>query len=906
MTIYYRIRALARWLFRREEIERALDTDLNDYIERSAAEKMRTGMSEKDARRAARIELGGVEQTKDSVRASLSFAMLDNTLADLGYAFRTLSRQKTFTTVAVLTLALGIGVNVAIFSLFQQILLRPLPVAEPERFVNLSDPGRRPSGLSYGSQAGGSERVFSYPMFRDLERSQEPFVRIAAHRIFDASLSTGEQARRDTGVYVSGNYFALLGLKPTLGRLLGPQDDAVDGQAEAIVLSHAYWQSQFAGDPGVIGRTLIVNGSPLSIVGVAPPGFHGTTIGTRPSVFVPITFRPVDGQFALPDHTNRRYRWLPLFARLEPGVGREQAEAAMTTVYRRIFNQVEAPLLTDVQPEVVDEYRENSLVLEAGARGQTSSVLFDRARDSLRMLFAVSGVILLLCCANVAGLILLRAISRRGEIAVRAALGATRSRLASLLLAESLLHSLTAALLGLPVALLTLQAIASGVPGIPSGGFDIDLSAGAALVAIAVAVLSAIAVGVFPVRGLTRTEPGKTLQAYGARHTSSKRVTLFRKALATAQISLSMGMLAMTGVLTQSLANLARVDLGLDVDSLVTFSVSPDVSGYAAEEAGLLFDRLEDELSSIPGVTSVALSGVAVLAGQELETSAAVDGADGRVVVRTHINSVGPGFFGTLGIPVLAGRDFSATDNTDNVAIINERLAERLGLAGDVVGRRIQGIGDREVIGLVADAKDINVRGEIEPQVFTRYVPGGTLNSASFYIRGDRPPGDLLDAVRETATRVDSIVPIANLRTMQQQVRENLATERYYTAASTAFAILATALAGLGLYGVLAYSVAQRSREIGLRVALGAQADGIRAIVLRQVARIAVIGIVLGTAGAILLGRAAQSLLFGVAAWDPLALAAAAVVLVAVTLGAAYIPARRASRVDPMSVLRYE
>jgi predicted permease len=367
-----------------------------------------------------------------------------------------------------------------------------------------------------------------------------------------------------------------------------------------------------------------------------------------------------------------------------------------------------------------------------------------------------------------------------------------------------------------------------------------------------------------------------------------------------------MTMLAMTGAFAQSLANLARVDLGLDIDSLVTFSISPDVSGYSAEEAGRLFDRLEGELSSIPGVTSVALSGVAVLAGQELSTSVAVDGAGGRVVVRTHINSVGPGFFGTLGIPLLAGRDFADTDNTENVAIVNESLAERLGLGADVVGRRIQAIGDREVIGLIADARDIDVRAEIQPQVFTRYVPGGTLNSASFYIRGARPPRDLLNVVRETATRVDSIVPIANLRTMQQQVSENLATERYYAAASTAFAVLATALAGLGLYGLLAYSIAQRSREIGLRVALGAPTNRIRGMVLRQVAKMAVIGVVLGTVGAALLGRAAQSLLFGVEAADPLAVAAAVVVLVAVTLGAAYIPARRASRVDPMSVLRYE
>jgi ABC-type antimicrobial peptide transport system permease subunit len=300
------------------------------------------------------------------------------------------------------------------------------------------------------------------------------------------------------------------------------------------------------------------------------------------------------------------------------------------------------------------------------------------------------------------------------------------------------------------------------------------------------------------------------------------------------------------------------------------------------------------------------MSAVALLGGGALDTSASADGPDGPVVVRTHINAVGPGFFRALGMPLLAGRDFVETDSTANVAIINERLAERLGLGGDVVGRRIKAFNDVEIIGLVADAKDVNVRGEIEPQVFTRHEPGGALNSATFYIRGAQSPESLLNVVRETATRVDPIVPLANLRTMQQQVSENLATERYVAAAATAFAVLATALAGLGLYGVLAYSVAQRSREIGLRVALGAPTKRIRAIVLRQVTTMAVTGIVLGTAGAIFLGRAAQNLLFGVEAEDPLALAAAAVALIAVTLTAAYFPARRASRVDPMSVLRYE
>ena len=904
MRIVYRFRALVRWLFRRDEIERALDTDLADYIERSAAEKMRAGTTEAEARRAARIELGGVEQTKNRVRKTLSFAPLDNALSDVGYALRTLRRQKTFTTVAVLTLALGLGVNVAIFSLFQQILLRPLPVTEPERLVNLSDPGPPLKGRSMGSLAGSS--VFSYPLFRDLERSQEPFIGIAAHRIFDASLSTGEQSRLDTGLYVSGSYFSLLGLRPALGRLLGPQDDAVDGQADAVVLSHAYWQSQFAGDTGVLGRSLIVNGKPLTIVGVAPPGFNGTTVGARARVFVPITFQPVDAPTAIPNHDNRETRWLPLFARLEPGVTREQAQTAIDTLYRGILSEVEAPLLASANPVLLEQLRTRSLVLEPGAHGQSSLLI--PVRRPLVMLLAASAAVLLLCCANVAGLVLVRGSARAGEIAVRMTLGATRGRLTSLLLTESLLLALPAALLGLPVALLTLRILANGMPGVPAGVFDVDLSVDAALVAIGAAVVSALTFGLLPVRGLTRTNPGKSLQAYGSRQTYTKGVRAFRAALATVQIALSMTLLVITGVFAQSLANLARIDLGLDIDSVVTFTMEPETSGYSPAEAAQLFDRLEGELAAIPGVTSAASAMLPVLASLATNFNATSDGADGPVRFVTHFNSVSPGFFATLGIPLRAGRDFTAADRTGtaSVAVVNERAAALLGGDQQVVGRRIRVTGNAEIIGVVADAKDSAVRGEIAPQVFTLRAAGALLSSARFYVRTAGSPEDLFAAIRATAARVDPLVPITNMRTMQEQFRENLATERFAGAAATIFAVLATALAALGLYGVLAYTVAQRSRELGLRVALGAPASRIRGMVLRQITGMAVIGTLLGGVAAAVLGRAVQSMLFGVEAEDPLALAVAAVALTAVMLGAAYIPARRASRVDPISVLRYE
>jgi predicted permease len=921
MTFFYRIRALVRWLFRRDEIERALETDLADYIERSAAEKMQAGMTETEARRAARIELGGVEQTKESVRATLSFAPIDNTIADVGYALRTLARQKTFTGVAVLTLALGVGVNVAIFSLADQVLLRSLPVPEPDRLVNFTDPAMEPKfavrmdqfliATFNASASGMNETVFSYPMFRDLDREQQPFVGLAAHTFEDASLSIGERSRPATLALVSGSYFPVLGLKPALGRLLGPEDDRVDGQAESVVLSYAFWQSDFGGDPDILGRTLTVKGVTLTIVGVAPGGFHGTAVSARPSVFVPISISSGDtglaAMLSVPNHVRRDQYWVHLFARLKPGITREAAATPMNALYRAILSDVETPLLVGANEQQREAFRSRSLMLEPGARGQTDSRILDPARRSLELLLVVSGLVLLLCCANVAGLVLLRATTRSGEIAVRASLGATRGRLASLQLAEALVLAVPAAIFSLPVAWVILRGTRL-VPGIPAAAPDASLSGVAALVAIGVAVASALTIGLLAARSLLRTKPANALQAFGARHTTTKSVARFRAALATAQVALSMALLATVAAFAQTLANIASLDLGADIESVVMFQTGRQ-DGFILEVGNNIVPRIEKALEGIPGVTSVASSTGPLLSLQEMPFNASVEGVDAEPV-RVASNHVSPNFFRTFGTALIAGRDFTDSDSNNfsfsgAAVVVNHRFAERFGFTPDsIIGRRL-GIGASssfEVVGVIGDLRfSGKVTDEIAPQVFFTSAMRRT-----FYARSDRPPEDLFNVIREAVAGVAPAEPVWNMQTMEQQFRSNIAIVRFFAGTSTAFALLATALAALGLYGVLAYSVAQRSREIGLRVALGAPTSRIRGMVLKQVARMAVIGVVLGVVTAWLLGRATRGLLFGVEAGDPLALATAAVLLTAVTLGAAYIPARRASRVDPMSVLRYE
>lgn len=485
-------------------------------------------------------------------------------------------------------------------------------------------------------------------------------------------------------------------------------------------------------------------------------------------------------------------------------------------------------------------------------------------------------------------------------------MGATRRRLASLLFAEALLLALPAAVLAVPVGLLTLQGVAGGVPGVPSAAFDVDISLGAASLAIGVAVLSAVVCGLFPLRGLTTTPTGRALQAFGVRQTAGKNVMLFRTALASAQIALSMTLVALTLVFAQSLANIARIELGFDVDPVMTFTISPETSGYSPEASATLYDRVEQEIGTIPGVASVSSSMIQLLSGETFWSGVPADGSEDRIGV--HLHFIGRDFFQTLGIDLLAGRGFGPADSADsaNTVVINQRLAERLGVDQEVIGARFTLLGrDVEVIGLVANAKDDKVTTDVEPQVFfpRAKLPGAP---ATFYVRGSQPSLNVIDAVRAAVKRVDTNVPITDLVTLQQQVRKSLTVERFVAASSTVFAVLGTVLAGLGIYGVLAYSVVQRSREIGLRIALGAAPPRVRAMVFRQVAVIASLGIAVGVAAAFALGRVARGLLYGIEAGDPLSIVVAATVIAVVTLSASYFPARRASGVDPVVALRSE
>ena len=833
-------------------------------------------------------------------------------MPNLRLALRTLFKSPFITLVAILSLALGIGANSAIFSLFDQILLRPLPVPNPHELVNLGAPGPKPGGQSC-NQAGSCEEVFSYPMFRDLERVQSSFTGIAAHRYFGASVGYQGTSLGADGLLVSGSYFPVLGINAAIGRLFTPDDDKTLGSHFVVVLSHDYWRTRFELNPAILNQTLTINGQAMTVVGVAPRGFNGITLGSDPDLFVPITMRglmsPGFNQFE-----NRRSYWAYLFARLKPGVTREQATVAINGPYSAIINDVEAPLQKGMSEQTMQRFKAKQITTEPGARGQTS---FDEdARAPITILLVVTGTVLLIACANIANLLLVRGVGRSAEMAVRLSIGANRRQLITQLLTESIVLAMFGAVAGLFVAKWTLDLIASMIPAEDAGLIAFSLSPTMLLFAGGSAIVTGVAFGLFPAMHSTRPDLAGTLKNQAGQPGGAKGARRFRTTLATVQIALSMALLVPAGLFAKSLFNVSRVDLGLKADHMVTFALSPELNGYTTERTRQLFERVETELAAIPGVTSVAATIVPVLAGDNWGSDLVVEGFQAGPDTDTNgsFNAVGPGYFRTMGIPLMAGREFTAADvaGAPKVAIVNQAFARKFNLGPNPIGKRF-GVGGRqkptldiEIVGFVQDAKYSEVKRAVPPQYFLPYKQEERLGYGYFYIRTATPPEQMLSTIPIVMRKLDASLPLGDIKTMEQQVRENVSEDRIITTLSLSFAVLATVLAAIGLYGVLAYTVAQRTREFGLRMALGADGGAVRRIVMKQVGKMAMVGGLIGLVVAVAVGRLAQSLLFEIQGHDPMVLTGATIALGLVALGAGFIPAMRASKIDPMNALRYE
>lgn len=906
-----------------DSVRAEVNDEIRLHLQLRAAQLAAEGMAPDAARAEAERRFGPLHEAHERLFTSArrredrmrTHEWLDALRHDLRFTVRALVRAPAFTAVAVLSLALGIGANAAVFSLFDQLLRRPLPVREPARLVNLAAPGAKDGSSMRCGTAGGCDEVFSYPMFRDLERAapRAGLAGVAAHLPFEANVAFGRRTLDTHGVFVSGGYFPLLGLTPAFGRLLGPADDGPPGASPVAVLSHAYWTTELGADPAVLGHAVLVNGHPLTVVGVAPRDFAGTSLGARPDVFVPVAMRPVLDPGS-PAFDDRRAYWAFLFARLRPGVTADDARRQLDAVYRAALLDVELAQQKNRDPRYLAEFRARHLAVAPGARGQ--STLRGRASFPVALLAATTGVVLLIACANVANLLLARGAARAGEMAVRMSLGAGRRRLLAQLLTESCVLAVAGGAAGLLVARLTLAGVTALLPAsVVGGAVAASLDWRVAAFALAAGVATGLAAGAFPALHSTRSDLVTPIRAGAGQIAGGSRAAArVRAGLVGAQIALSMLLLVTAALALRSLVNVSRVALGVRVDHVVTFGVSPQRNGYGGARSQRLFAQIEGELAALPGVTGVGGSMVPMLANSAYFNGVTVQGfrAAPDADHNSALNRVSPDYFRLFGVPLLAGREFAAGDRAGRpkVAIVNETFARRFGLGRGAVGKRMaegdKGPLDLEIVGVVRDAKYAAVKDSVPPVYFTPYAQDTTVGRVQFYVRTEQDPAAVRRAVSAAVAHVDPTLPLEGLTTLPAQVREGMFADRMIGTLAGAFAGLATLLAAVGLYGVLAYTVGQRTREIGVRLALGASAHAVRALVFGQAGRLVVAGGAVGLAAALAVGRAARALLFGVGGHDPAAIAAAAGVVVAAGLAAGYFPARRAARVDPMQALRAE
>ena len=830
---------------------------------------------------------------------------------DLRIALRVFWKNPAFAAIVVLTLALGSGANTAIFTLLDQVMLRALPVDRPERLVVISAPGPF-SGWS--SNQSDTAIPVSQPMLDGLRDKVGEFRGVLGRYSIGIHLSFGGQTESVNGDIVTGSFFEVLGLQPAHGRLFTSADDVTPSGHPVVVLGHDFFMRRFGGDPSVVGRTVNVNNHSMTVIGVAPRGFNGVEVGSAIDVYVPVAMQ----QEVAPTWGKRihdwRSRWLVAIARLENGVTREQALASANVVYAQLVQEdlahIQAPSESFKQ-----RYIKKSLVLLPGGRG--ISGLRDQSGTPLVVLMGMVGLVLLIACANVASLLLTRASSRQKEIAVRLALGASRSRLIRLQLVESVALSIAGGLVGLQLAYWVGEAL---ILALPFQDATRTLSAAPdwriGLFTLAVSVLTGVGFGLVPALRASQTALAPALKSEATSVVGGAGHFMLRKGLVVAQVALSLLLLVGAGLFTRSLMNLRALDPGFKAERLFAFTVDPSLSGQDFPQRVSTHQRIETELSGEPGVTSVGAAEVALLTNSNSSSTVRVDGYESKEGenMNPNFNYVSPGFFTTLGMPILAGRDLAESDveNAPRVAVVNEVFVRYFYKDQNPIGRRF-GLGRRkdsgfdvEIVGVVRDGKAATMREEQVRFVYVPFMQEPSVGGLTFYVRSTVEPDSFASQIKGAVGRVDATLPVTNLKTMQAQIGESLFVERMVALLSAAFGALATILAAIGLYGVMSYAVTMRTREIGLRVALGADQRSVLMLVLREVAILAGIGIGIGLPLGLGLGKVIESQLFGMTWRDPLAFGIATLSLVTTAFVAGLIPALRAARVDPMTALRYE
>jgi len=833
-----------------------------------------------------------------------------NLWQDIRFGLRMLGKNPGFTAIAVLTLALGIGANTAIFSLLDQVMLRHLPVKNPNELVVLRVPGDR-QGHVWSD--GDDAMSLSYLQFKGLRDNNNVFAGMLARFHFDASIASHGQTERGAGEMVSGDYFETLGVQPVIGRVFSREDEKVPGGHPYVVLSYGYWTRHFGGDPGVLNQPLLVNNAEMTIVGVARAGFDGVQFGQAADLFVPIMMKAQmtpthDGLMEWND------AWVAVMGRLKPGETREQALAGIQPSYRPLLEQ-QLATITGWDQQKRERFLAKKVEFLPGAQGR--AIVQRDTGPALVALFAMVALVLLIACTNVANLLLAQGAARQREFAIRAAMGATRPQMIRQLIVESLLCACAGGVLGIVLGSWLMNILA---PAIVSNtgmeGLSSHLNGTVLGFAVAATLLSGILFGLLPAWRVTRTSVTQTLKDQGSTGSAALSHVRFRKVLVAGQVAFTVLLLAGACLYTQTLWNLRKQNLGLNTENVITFSISPKLSGYDNTRMIAMIDQLRQRFAALPGTRGVGTAEIATLTGSNMGANVTIEGGTPVPDEQNDIrfNFVSPGYVATLGIPLLAGRDIRDSDlaNSQKVAIISETMAKQFMPGRNPVGMHFAfGAGkdvkpDIEIVGVVKDVKQDTVRSEVGPYAYLPYAQQKVLNGVTFYVRTQQDPLTLASSLRGQVHEMDANLPIYDLKSFTRIVDENLFTERMIAGLSAGFGGLAALLAALGIYGVLAFLVVQRTREIGIRMALGAESGSVRLLVFREVGFMALAGVLVGVPLAYGLARLSESLLFGVKANNLFVYLFSVTMIAIVAAVACYVPARRATRVDPIIALRYE
>ena len=909
-----------KWLAERRRKDTELRDELQFHLDAEAEDRLGEGLAPEQAKWAARRDLGNVTSIQEDTRAMWGWTTLEQIGQDMRYAVRTMAKAKVFTALAVLSLALGIGANTAIYSFMDSILLRSLPVSDPESLAVLNwqtkGNGRvfvmhGGDGHTYNDKAGVSGGIFPFPAFELVRQSGADFACVFAYHPTEVlNLTAKGQAEVASGEYVSGDYFRGLAVRPAAGRLITADDDGPAAPPVAVV-SYGFSQRRFGGAAGAVGQSVLINNVPFTVAGVTQPGFFGVDPGAAPDVYLPmhanVLVEAADQfGFRAERYLDRNYYWVEIMGRLRPGVSRAQAEARLAPQFQQWV----------ASTAKTDQERANlpALVVSEGAAGLDS--LRRKYSKPLLVLLTLVGLILALACANVANLLLARAAARRREIALRLSLGAGRLRLVRQLLTESVLLALSGGALGVLWAIWGIRFLTLLLAnGQTNFTLHAQLNWHVLGAAAAVSLLTGVLFGLAPALQATRvdvipalkqTRAGET----GARH-SFWRVSL-SDVLVAGQIAISLLMLVAAGLFVKTLSNLQSVELGFQRENILLFELNARQAGHKPPQISAFYDDLRRRFREIPGVRNVSLSNRDLIrAGFVVPVSL----SGGEPVPVYNMLAVGPAFFTTMGIPILAGREIGESDRPGSpaVAVVNERFAKAYFGGRNSLGQRLtlwsgkQAARDMEVVGVSRDARYGGLKREVPPVVYIAYDQGYPEPDRVVYeLRTAGDPMTQVNAVREIVQRADSRVPVTKVKTQAADIDETINQEIVFARLCTGFAILALVIACVGLYGTVAYNVARRTSEIGIRMALGAQRGVVVRMILRQVLALATVGLALGLPIAAGASRLVESFLFGMKPNDPVALTLAVAVLLSAALLAGYAPARKASRIDPMIAVRHE